>query len=166
MSKFLAAATALFIPLSGQAIVAPAAADNGHANHAQLWPKPNPRSPGPWKGRKLYDLYQATETPREWFSELFTHARQLGIEIFSSVFSPEDVDFLEQFNPAAYKIASMEFTDTNLTGAGKTAASVGVKIGLTFVGAATPGCRKPYSKFPASHSIHGGVYGEPTRQFE
>jgi sialic acid synthase SpsE len=96
-----------------------------------------PDSPGPWKGRKLYDLYQATETPREWFSELFTHARQLGIEIFSSVFSPEDVDFLEQFNPAAYKIASMEFTDTNLTGAGKTAASVGVKIGLTFVRAAT-----------------------------
>jgi hypothetical protein len=76
------------------------------------------------------------------------------------VFSPEDVDFLEQFNPTAYKIASMEFTDTNLTGAGKTAASVGVKIGLTFVGAATPGSRKPYSKFPASHSTHGGVYGE------
>jgi sialic acid synthase SpsE len=44
------------------------------------------------------------------------------------VFSPEDVNFLEQFNPAAYKIVSMEFTDTNLTGAGKTAASVGVKI--------------------------------------
>jgi NeuB family len=30
------------------------------------------------------------------------------------VFSPEDVDFLEQFNPPAYKIASFEITDTNL----------------------------------------------------
>jgi pseudaminic acid synthase len=30
------------------------------------------------------------------------------------VFSPEDVDFLEQFNPQAYKIASFEITDTNL----------------------------------------------------
>jgi sialic acid synthase SpsE len=69
---------------------------------------------GPWKGRKLYDLYKATETPREWFSELFIHAREIGIEIFSSVFSPEDVDFLEQFNPPAYKIASFEITDTNL----------------------------------------------------
>jgi hypothetical protein len=29
------------------------------------------------------------------------------------VFSSEDVDFLEQFSPAAYKIA-MEITDTNL----------------------------------------------------
>src|SRR5262249_10080913 len=68
----------------------------------------------PWKGRKLYDLFKATETPREWFSELFIHAREIGIEIFSSMFSPEDVDFLEQFNPPAYKIASFEITDTNL----------------------------------------------------
>jgi sialic acid synthase SpsE len=140
--------------------------DSSRITEPSILARPAREVPGPWKGRKLYDLYQATETPREWFPELFTHARQLGIEIFSSVFSPEDVDFLEQFNPTAYKIASMEFTDTNLTGAGKTAASVGVKIGLTFVGAATPGSRKPYSKFPASHSIHGGVYGEPTRQFE
>jgi len=62
----------------------------------------------PWKGRKLYDLSKATETPREWFSELFIHAREIGVEIFSSVFSPEDVDFLEQFNPPAYKIASAD----------------------------------------------------------
>src|SRR5262249_49484604 len=54
---------------------------------------------GPWKGRKLYDLYKATEPPREWFPELLLHARKIGITIFSSVFSPEDVDFLEQFNP-------------------------------------------------------------------
>jgi hypothetical protein len=57
---------------------------------------------GPWKGRKLYDLYKATEPPREWFPELLLHARKIGITIFSSVFSPEDVDFLEQFNPPAY----------------------------------------------------------------
>jgi sialic acid synthase SpsE len=63
------------------------------------------------KGRKLYDLYKATETPREWFSELFIHAREIGIEIFSSVFSSEDVDFLEQFNPPAYKIASFRTDD-------------------------------------------------------
>jgi sialic acid synthase SpsE len=87
------------------------------------------------------------------FRNYSSHARQLGIEIFSSVFSPEDVDFLEQFNPAAYKIASMEFTDTNLTGAGKTAASVGVKIGLTFVGAATPALQAsfPPPTVPTSH---------------
>jgi sialic acid synthase SpsE len=63
---------------------------------------------GPWKGRRLYDLYKATEPPREWFPELLLHARKIGITIFSFVFSPEDVDFLEQFNPPAYKIASAD----------------------------------------------------------
>src|SRR5262249_39362720 len=63
---------------------------------------------GPWKGRKLYDLYEATEPPREWFPKLLLHARKIGITIFSSVFSPEDIDFLEQFNPPAYKIASVD----------------------------------------------------------
>src|SRR5215472_17137391 len=62
----------------------------------------------PWKGRRLYDLYKATEPPREWFPELLLHARKIGITIFSFVFSPEDVDFLEQFNPPAYKIASAD----------------------------------------------------------
>src|SRR6516165_1803202 len=41
---------------------------------------------GPWKGRKLYDLYKATEPPREWFPKLLLHARKMGITIFSSVF--------------------------------------------------------------------------------
>src|SRR5262249_53517056 len=62
----------------------------------------------PWKGRRLYDLYKATEPSREWFPELLLHARKIGITIFSFVFSPEDVDFLEQFNPPAYKIASAD----------------------------------------------------------
>lgn len=69
---------------------------------------------GPWKGRKLYDLYKATQTPGAWFPELFAHARAIGITIFSSVFSPEDVDFLATLDCPAYKIASMEITDTNL----------------------------------------------------
>ena len=62
----------------------------------------------PWKGRKLYDLFKATEPPREWFPELLLHARKFGITIFSSVFSPEDADFLEQSNPPAYEIASAD----------------------------------------------------------
>jgi len=77
---------------------------------------------GPWKGRTLYELYAKAHTPREWFGELFAHARSIGIEIFSSVFSPAGVDFLEQFNPPAYKIASFEITDIPLI---KYAASIG-----------------------------------------
>jgi len=69
---------------------------------------------GPWKGRTLYALYAKAHTPREWFGELFAHARDIGIEIFSSVFSAAGVDFLEQFNPPCYKIASFEITDIPL----------------------------------------------------
>lgn len=69
---------------------------------------------GPWKGRKLYELYRQCETPRDWFPELFARAREIGITLFSSVFSQDDVDFLEGLDCPAYKIASMEIADTNL----------------------------------------------------
>lgn len=67
-----------------------------------------------WDGRKLYDLYKEAYTPWEWHKELFLYARSLGIDIFSTPFDKSAVDFLEQFNPSAYKIASFEITDYEL----------------------------------------------------
>lgn len=67
-----------------------------------------------WDGRTLYDLYQETSLPWEWHKELFNYAREIGIDIFSSPFDKTAVDFLEQFNPSAYKIASFEITDYEL----------------------------------------------------
>jgi pseudaminic acid synthase len=67
-----------------------------------------------WDGRKLYDLYQEAYTPWEWHKELFDYARKIGIDIFSSPFDKTAVDFLEQFEPSAYKIASFEITDYEL----------------------------------------------------
>ena len=67
-----------------------------------------------WDGQYLYDLYKEAYTPWEWHKELFEYAREIGIDIFSSPFDKTAVDFLEQFEPSAYKIASFEITDYEL----------------------------------------------------
>ena len=67
-----------------------------------------------WDDRKLHDLYKEAYLPWEWHKELFDYARSLDINIFSSPFDKTAVDFLEEFNPSAYKIASFEITDYEL----------------------------------------------------
>ena len=69
---------------------------------------------GPWAGRRAIDLYRETQTPRAWHPGLFAHARKLGLVAFSSVFHPDDVDFLETLDCPIYKIASFELTDLAL----------------------------------------------------
>ena len=67
-----------------------------------------------WEGKTAFELYQVAQTPWDWHPALFDHARALGIEIFSSPFSSDAVDFLESLDCPAYKIASYENTDVNL----------------------------------------------------
>ncbi|MCV3427384.1 pseudaminic acid synthase [Campylobacter sp. IFREMER_LSEM_CL1904] len=66
---------------------------------------------GLWHGRKLYELYEEAKTPYEWHEKLFECSKNEGLICFSSPFSKEDVNFLRQFNPLAYKIASFEAND-------------------------------------------------------
>lgn len=61
-----------------------------------------------WAGRSLYSLYQEAHTPWEWQKEIITRSQALGMECFSSVFDQSSVDFLEELNVSAYKIASQE----------------------------------------------------------
>lgn len=69
---------------------------------------------GPWKGRRLLDLYVEGHTPIHWVPSLFEYARELDVTLFSSVFDEEGVDFLEQCGCPAYKISSFELTNTRL----------------------------------------------------
>jgi pseudaminic acid synthase len=55
-------------------------------------------------------IYEKCKVPRDWIPELFARAKSCGIPLFSSVFAPWAVTFLEQFDPFAYKIASPEST--------------------------------------------------------
>ena len=71
-------------------------------------------SHGLWKGRSLYDLYEAAQTPFEWQEELFSHARANNITLFSTPFDEEAVDLLAKIGSPAYKISSFENTDLGL----------------------------------------------------
>lgn len=68
----------------------------------------------PWQGRTLYDLYQEGSTPWEWHAAIAERCRDHGLDWFSSPFDETAVEFLEQLDPAAYKIASFEIVDLPL----------------------------------------------------
>lgn len=67
-----------------------------------------------WEGRNLYELYKEAYTPWEWHQKLFQIAKDEGLICFSSPFDKTAVDFLEDLNVPAYKIASFEINDLPL----------------------------------------------------
>lgn len=67
-----------------------------------------PRKEGLWKGKKPYDVFSEGALPYEWHEELFTYAKSLGLECFSSPFDEEGVDLLESIGNPIYKVASFE----------------------------------------------------------
>ena len=69
---------------------------------------------GLWNGYTLWDLYDWAQTPFEWQSELFTHAKNIGITCISTPFDETAVDLLENIGCPFYKIASFELTDLPL----------------------------------------------------
>lgn len=72
-------------------------------------------TPGsPWENMNLFELYKETYTPWEWHGELMDYAKKVGITCFSSPFDLTAIDFLEELNVPAYKIASFELNDIPL----------------------------------------------------
>lgn len=69
---------------------------------------------GLWKGKTLYQLYKEAYTPWEWQPKLKKLAEDLGLIFFSTPFDKTAVDFLEEMEVPAYKIASFEITDIPL----------------------------------------------------
>ena len=67
-----------------------------------------------WAGRRLHELYAEAATPWDWHTPLLELATELGLQLFSTPFDEAAVDFLDTFEPPAFKIASFELVDLAL----------------------------------------------------
>ena len=67
-----------------------------------------------WDEQILYELYEDAYMPWDWQPELKKIAEEMGLIVFSSPFDKTSVDFLEEMDVPAYKIASFEITDIPL----------------------------------------------------
>jgi len=79
-------------------------------------------------GQTIHEMYARFETPWEWHSSLRDHARDLGLELFSTPFSPDAVDHLELMDSPMIKIASFEIVDLPLI---RHAASTGRPLAIS-----------------------------------
>lgn len=64
-----------------------------------------------WDGTTLHKLYRTAYTPWEWQPKLKKIAEDMGLIFFSSPFDFTSIDFLEEMDVPAYKVASFEITD-------------------------------------------------------
>jgi N-acetylneuraminate synthase len=68
----------------------------------------------PW-GRMTYlDYRYKVEFGIEEYKQIDAHCKSKGLHWFASCWDEPSVDFMEQFNPPCYKVASASLTDDNL----------------------------------------------------
>ena len=68
----------------------------------------------PWGYITYLDYRYKVEFGEAEYAEIDRYAKEIGITWFASVWDEPSVDFLEKFNPVAYKVPSASLTDTNL----------------------------------------------------
>ena len=68
----------------------------------------------PWGNMTYLDYKKKIEFNFEDYKQIDEYCKEIGIDWFASVWDNESVDFLENFNPICYKIASASLTDNQL----------------------------------------------------
>jgi N-acetylneuraminate synthase len=68
----------------------------------------------PWGTMSYIDYKRKTEFGKAEFEEIDHYCQQKKIDWFASAWDEPSVDFLEQFNPVMYKLASASLTDFDL----------------------------------------------------
>lgn len=68
----------------------------------------------PWGYITYLEYRHKVEFGREEYEEIDRYCRELGVGWFASVWDERSVDFMEQFDPIAYKIPSASLTDHDL----------------------------------------------------
>lgn len=88
----------------------------------------------PWGYITYLDYRYKVEFNTEQYAEIDRYAREIGITWFASVWDEPSVDFLEQFNPVAYKVPSASLTDHSLlTHLRKTGRTVILSTGMSTI---------------------------------
>ena len=67
-----------------------------------------------WGADNLFDLYQLAAMPMDFHQPLFERAKEKLLLPFTTVYDPQDLDFIENLSCAIYKIASFELTFDDL----------------------------------------------------
>ncbi len=67
-----------------------------------------------WKNTTNGDLKWALELTRDEYAEIDRYCKELGILWFASPWDENSVDFLAEFDPPCYKVASASLTDDGL----------------------------------------------------
>ena len=68
----------------------------------------------PWGYITYLEYREHVEFGKEEYTRIDELCRELDIDWFASVWDEESIDFLEQFDPIAYKVPSAALTDTGL----------------------------------------------------
>lgn len=68
----------------------------------------------PWGTMTYIEYKERMEFTFEQYSEIDQYCKNLGLDWFASCWDQPSVDFIEQFNPVMYKMASASLTDLDL----------------------------------------------------